>query len=121
MLVLELSFSKLKEYGFVITDILAERQVADCKNQFVMSKPRPTDALMLFSKSESICYQENEPPLYIPCGSLVYVPKNSRYIWEDSPAHDDNILEKLLFEFTLLVNVFSLFFGNSISNLDKTG
>lgn len=98
---MELDFAQLNKVYFTITDILAERQQDVGKKRFVMQNPRPTDALMLFSGANSICYQEDENPIYIPQGALVYVPKHSRYVWEDSPSSDDNRLEKLLFEFTL--------------------
>lgn len=94
-------FSELNKSYFTISNLFAVRQFCEGKNSFTRQIPRPTDALMLFSGTNSICYQENEPPLYIPCGALVYVPKNSLYIWEDTPASDDNIAKKLLFEFIL--------------------
>ncbi len=94
-------FAQLNKAYFTISDIFAERQQAIGKKRFEMHEPRPTDALMLFTGSDSICYQKGEMPIYIPHGALVYVPKYSRYVWEDSPPFEDNKLEKLLFEFTL--------------------
>lgn len=80
---------------------MAEKQQDVGKKKFVMQNPRHTDALMLFTSASSICYQENEKPFYIPQGALVYIPKFSKYMWEDMPVTEDNKLEKLLFEFTL--------------------
>lgn len=96
-----LKFSELNKYYFNVSDLMAEKQQDIGKKRFQMNNPRPTDALMLFTGAESICYQQGEMPFYIPKGALVYIPKNSRYIWEDSPAFDNDKLEKLLFEFTL--------------------
>lgn len=98
---MEMKFSELNKEYFTISNLFAVRQFCEGKNKFTRQIPRPTDALLLFSGTNSICYQENEAPFYIPCGALVYVPKNSLYIWEDSPASDDNLVKKMLFEFTL--------------------
>jgi len=98
---MQLELSQLNKVYFTISDIMAEKQQDIGKKKFEMNNPRPTDALMLFTGASSICYQENEKPFYIPQGALVYVPRFSKYVWEDSPVTEDNRLEKLLFEFTL--------------------
>lgn len=97
---MNLEFSQLNKVFFTISDLMAEKQQDVGKKKFVMQNPRHTDALILFTGANSICYQENEKPFYIPQGALVYVPKFSKYMWEDLPT-EDNKLEKLLFEFTL--------------------
>lgn len=99
--ILKLKFSELNKVFFTISDIMAEEQSCIGKKKFVMENPRPTDALILFTRANSICYQENFMPFYIPQGSLVYIPRFSKYIWEDLPVGEDDRIEKLLFEFTL--------------------
>lgn len=96
-----LDFSELNNHFFTVSDIFLKRQISDGKTKFVMQKPRPTDAFLLFANTHGVCYQEGEEPLYIPHGALVYMPKNSRYIWENSPLPNSNVQENLLFEFTL--------------------
>ncbi len=98
---MKIGFFELFDRYFSISNLFPVRQCANEKTRFVMQNPRHTDALLLFSKGTSICYQDNVPPLYIPEGALVYMPKNSRYIWEDSPDPKDEQIEKFLFEFTL--------------------
>lgn len=98
---MKMKFSELNNTYFTISNLFAVRQSCEGKSRFTRQIPRPTDALILFSGADSICYQENESPFYIPQGALVYVPKNSLYVWEDSPVHSDNTVRKLLFEFTL--------------------
>ena len=95
-----LDFSELSSRFFSITNIVAEKQTCTGKTTFTMHQPRPTDAFLLFANTTGICYQNGLPPLYIPQGALVYIPRNSRYMWENSPAEDD-IQENFLFEFTL--------------------
>ena len=96
-----LDFSELNRYFFNISNIFASRQIISGKTNFTMSAPRHTDAFLFFSNTFGVCYQNNLPPLYIPHGSLVYMPRGSQYIWENSPSGNDNFQENLLFEFTL--------------------
>lgn len=98
---MKLDFSNLGQVFFTISNLFPVRQTSVGKTSFTMHNPRHTDALLLFSGCTSICYQKGEPPIYIPQGALVYMPKNSRYMWEDTPALSGFVSEKLLFEFTL--------------------
>lgn len=98
---MQIDFSELGNSFFTISNLFPVRQTAIGKNTFTMHNPRHTDALLLFNGCTSICYQKNLSPLYIPRGSLVYIPKDSCYMWEDMPAQPNGGLEKLLFEFTL--------------------
>ena len=97
-------FFELGNYFFTISDIFAVRQTADGKTKFRMHEPRPTDAFLLFVNTNGICYQNNAKPLYVPKGALVYMPKNSRYVWENLPADGTQIQENILFEFSLKKN-----------------
>ena len=98
---MQLEFSELSNYYFDISNIFPVEQISGGKTKFIMQKPRPTDALLLFADTIGICYQNNASPLYIPQGSLVYMPKNSNYIWENSPAPNCTVQKNLLFEFSL--------------------
>lgn len=98
---MQLDFSELSNCYFDITNLFAMEQLADGNTKFIMHEPRPTDALLLFVDSMGVCYQKNEPPLYVPRGSLVYLPKNSNYIWENTPALNCRGQRNLLFEFLL--------------------
>lgn len=96
-----LDFSELNRYFFNISNIFASRQITSGKTNFTMSAPRQTDALLFFSNTTGVCYQNNLPPLNIPHGTLVYIPQGCQYVWENSPSGNDNFQENLLFEFTL--------------------
>lgn len=96
-----LNVSELGSHFFDITNIFPVKQVMAGKTTFTMHEPRPTDALLLFVNTNGICYQKDMPPLYVPQGALVYMPQNSHYIWENSPAANRGTQENLLFEFTL--------------------
>jgi len=109
---MDLSFSQLSDIFFTISDLFTVRQTVNGKTTFSMEQPRHTDALLLFSGCTSICHRENKQSIYIPQGALVYMPKNSKYMWEDSPALSDGTSEKLLFEFTLN-------YADTVRSLDK--
>lgn len=94
-------FAELNDIFFDISKIYAKRQIASGKTRFIMQKPRATDGLLFFSNTMGVCYREGEEPLIVPRGALVYLPKDSHYVWENSPAVKGNNQENLLFEFIL--------------------
>ena len=98
---MKIKYQELSGLFFSISELFPVRQAVVGKTSFTMEKPRHTDAFLLFSGCTGICYQEGETPFYIPQGSLVYMPKDSRYMWETSPLSDNETGERLLFEFVL--------------------
>lgn len=98
---MKIEYSELSQIFFSISELFCVRQQIVGKTSFTMEKPRHTDAFLLFTDCTGICYQEGETPFYIPQGSLVYMPKDSRYMWETSPLSDNETGERLLFEFVL--------------------
>ena len=98
---MKIKYQELSQLFFSISELFPVRQEVVGKTSFTMEKPRHTDAFLLFTDCTGICYQENESPFYIPQGSLVYMPKDSRYMWETSPISESGTGERLLFEFTL--------------------
>ena len=98
---MKIEYSELSQIFFSISELFSVRQEIVGKTSFTMEKPRHTDAFLLFTDCTGICYQEGETPFYIPQGSLVYMPKDSRYMWETSPLSDNEVGERLLFEFVL--------------------
>lgn len=96
-----LDFSELNDIFFDISKIFAKRQIASGKTRFTMQRPRETDGLLFFSSTMGVCYQEGLEPLIVPRGALVYLPKSSHYVWENSPAVMGDDQENLLFEFVL--------------------
>lgn len=96
-----INISELNKHFFNISDIFAVEQTSDKKTIFITPKPRPTDAFLLLLTTSGICYQNGVPPLFISPGSLVYMPKNSHYTFENSPALNSATQKNLLFEFTL--------------------
>lgn len=97
-------FSELNKHFFGVDKIFLQRQTNKGKTVFTMQNPRPTDAFLLFVNTKGVCYQSGKEPLYIPQGALVYMPKNSRYMWENSQATENKPQENLLFEFVLKRN-----------------
>ena len=98
---MKIKYSELSQLFFSISELFPVRQELVGKTSFTMEKPRHTDALLLFTGCTGICYQKGETPFYIPQGSLIYMPKDSRYMLETSPLSDNEAGERLLFEFTL--------------------
>ena len=98
---MKIKFSELSRLFFSISELFATRQEIVGKTSFTMEQPRHTDAFLLFTGCTGICYQEGEMPFYISQGSLVYMPKDSRYMWETSPLSENESGERLLFEFML--------------------
>lgn len=98
---MQISFHELGSYCFDISDIFASEQRASGKTRFIMHNPRPTDALLLFADTTGTCYRKGAQPIYIPQGSLVYMPHGSNYMWENTPARSGSGQKNLLFEFSL--------------------
>lgn len=96
-----INLAELNEHFFTVSDVYVKEQFGYGKNRFTMQNPRSTDALLFFENTIGVCYQKNSNPLYVPQGSLVYIPKNSCYIWENQPAKGTTFQKNLLFEFTL--------------------
>lgn len=98
---MNIEFSELSNYFFDISNIFAVEQTSAEKTVFITPRPRPTDAFLLLLTTTCICYQENEPPITLTPGSILYMPQNSHYITETTPATNDCMQKNLLFEFTL--------------------
>lgn len=98
---MKIKHSELSQRFFSISELFPVRQKIVGKTSFTMEKPRHTDAFLLFTGCTGICYQKGEAPFYIPQGSLIYMPKDSRYMLETSPLSENEAGERLLFEFTL--------------------
>lgn len=98
---MKINYSDLSNIFFTVSNLFPVCQKGKGKTEFVMEKPRHTDAFLLFTGCTSICYQKDEAPIFIPQGSLVYMPRYSKYMWENTPANADGTTETLLFEFTL--------------------
>lgn len=96
-----IALDTLDSHLFTVSDLFAVRQEAPGKTRFIPQQPRPTDALLLFAGTVGTCYQPGKEPLYIPQGSLVYMPRGSYYIWENEPAGETRTQEQFLLEFTL--------------------
>lgn len=99
---MKIELSTLQDIFFNISNIFVVRQTSREKTQTDMSvRPRETSALMFFASGTAICYQEGEAPLFVPQGTVVYMPKGSRYFWDSSPAQENGLQERILFEFDL--------------------
>lgn len=95
-------FSALGSKYFKVSDIFVTKQASDEKTSIDMcASPRSTDALLLFTSGTAICYQEGHEPYFISQGTLMYMPKGSRYTWDVLPSVATGTQERILFEFTL--------------------
>ncbi len=96
-----MNLSPLYSSYFTINDLYVEHQHGVNNARYSAPCPRPTDAFMLFTGATAICRQEGKEPLFVPYGSLVYIPRGSQYSWEHHTVGDIQILDVILFEFTL--------------------
>lgn len=109
---MQINFSELGKYYFDIANIFVVKQTACGKTKFIMQEPRSTDGLLFFANTTGIYYQKNSQPIIVPQGAVVYLPKNSNYMCENSPALRNGCQEQILFEFTL--SNADIHIGNSI-------
>ncbi len=99
-----MNFHALSNEMYTVTDIFAERQCARGQSWFERTAPRPTEALLLFTNSTAIYRSSRKPPLYVPHGALVYIPRGHIYNIETHCIDPDEQIEVLLFEFNLRKN-----------------
>ena len=97
-------FTELKEKFFNVSDIFVSKQCSEKKTSIDMcAEPRPTDALLFFKSGNAVCYQQGSEPYFVSQGSLMYMPKGSRYIWDTLPSVATGKNERILFEFNLSI------------------
>ena len=95
-------FSELSRQYFSVSDIFVTKQFSKEKTSIAMcAEPRSTDALLLFTSGTAICYQEHQEPCFVSQGTVMYMPKGSRYTWDMLPAAATGLQERILFEFNL--------------------
>ncbi len=94
-------FCALSAQYFLVSDIFVSKQFSKEKTSIDMcAEPRSTDALLLFTSGTAICYQEGREPYFVSQGTLMYMPKGSRYVWDMLPAAS-GLQQRILFEFNL--------------------
>ncbi len=97
-----IDFKTLKEKYFNISDIFVTKQCSKEKTSIDMcAEPRPTDALLFFNSGTAVCYQKGSEPCFVSQGTLMYMPKGSRYTWDMLPSVATGEQERILFEFNL--------------------
>ena len=94
----QISFSALYETDFNITDLFAMRQNWRNNEQFAMSSPRNTCALLYFEKGGAVCAAASGSKLTFPHGSLALLPAGSQYCWYFGSKEDLDTVS-FLFEF----------------------
>lgn len=95
-------FSAISQQYFSVSDIFVSKQFSKKKTSIDMcAEPRSTDALLLFTSGTAICYQEGSEPCFVSQGTLMYMPKGSRYTWDMLPATATGLQQRILFEFNL--------------------
>ena len=94
-------FSELSRQYFTVSDIFVSKQFSKEKTSIDMcAGPRSTDALLLFISGTAVCHQENHEPCFVSQGTVMYMPKGSRYAWDILPAAN-GLQQRILFEFNL--------------------
>ncbi len=97
-----IDFSSLNDKYFSVSDIFVTKQCSAEKTTIDMcAAPRTTDALLLFTSGTAICYQQGREPYFVSQGTLMYMPKGSRYTWDILPSAATGTQERILFEFCL--------------------
>lgn len=95
-------FSALSRQYFSVSDIFVSKQFSKEKTSIDMcAEPRSTDALLLFTSGTAICYQEGREPCFVSQGTVMYMPRGSRYTWDMLPAATTGLQQRILFEFNL--------------------
>lgn len=95
-----MSFSELYTMDYNMSSLIAMNQNWREKKLFVMSSPRPTNALLLFCGCEGMFHSYDGKTLEVPCGSLFYIPAGSKYRWNFTHVGKDAV-STMLFEFLL--------------------
>lgn len=94
-------FSELSRKYFTVSDIFVSKQFSKEKTSIDMcAEPRSTDALLLFTSGTAVCHQEGQAPCFVSQGTVMYMPKGSRYTWDILPA-STGLQQRILFEFNL--------------------
>ncbi len=91
-------FAQLYDVDYNLSNLFVMRQNWNCGYVFTMSKPRPTDALLLFADCEANCTCGGKIS-HFPCGALAHMAKGSTYSWEF--LSDIERAHPLLFEFSM--------------------
>lgn len=91
-------FTQLYDVDYNLGNLFVMRQNWNNGHKFNMSRPRPTDAFLLFGDCEAICTRE-ESTFRVPRGALVHMAKGSTYSWEF--LTDSERAHPLLVEFTM--------------------
>lgn len=87
-----------EDYNF--KSIFVMKQYWKEGQRFVMSRPRPTDGMLLFVGAEGVCERRGEAPLRVPKGTLVYLGAGARYSWDFRDV-EPGVPTAYLFEFLL--------------------
>lgn len=113
----KIEFSKLYELDFNLKNIFAVRQYWKEKASFKMSAPRKTSCLLLFSGCSAI-YKFNNKELFVPCGSVVYIPEGAVYetLFFDC---NKNTVATILIEFSLCLLDGTHFFATNTPRILK--
>ena len=91
-------FTQLYDVDYNLSGLFVMRQNWNRGHVFTMSRPRPTDAFLLFADCEAICTGGGETRR-VPRGALVHMAKGSTYVWEF--LTEDEKAQPLLFEFSM--------------------
>ena len=97
----KIEFSKLYDLDYNLTDLFAVRQFWKENANFKMTAPRKTSCL-LFLCGCSANYKFNNTQLFVPRGSVIYIPKGSVYETKFSDC-DNSLPATILIEFSLIL------------------
>ncbi len=116
-----MDITALRDSFFTVTNIFAERQYAINQSWFERTEPRPSEALLLFTNSSAIYRAKEKPPVYVPHGALIYIPRGYTYSIESHSVGTDDRIEIMLFEFNLLKTETVRGVQNKLELLPTTG
>lgn len=83
---------------FNMSELIAMNQKWSDRGCFTMSRPRPTNALLLFCGCRGTYEGSDGTVIEVPKGSLFYIPANSTYRWTFTENEE---ISTMLFEFVL--------------------
>lgn len=97
------SFYELYSLDFNMSCLIAMNQSWKEKQNFIMTNPRPTNALLFFCGCRGVYEMLDGTSLDVPKGSMFYIPAGSRYRWTFVDAEAEDV-STILFEFVLTDN-----------------
>lgn len=98
---MKIELEQIGSFAFDIVRIAAMNQRWPNQARFVMSQPRPTDALLFCCGSDAKLTYPNGDSVTFQRGTLCLIPHGAMYTWNFYNEHNGSEISCMLFEFLL--------------------